>query len=39
VGAPLHEFRGVLTGVPEYAGGAAPLMAVADAPAASSDGG
>ncbi len=25
-GAPLHEFRGVLTGVPEYRGSAAPLL-------------
>jgi circadian clock protein KaiC len=26
VGAPLHEFRGVLTGVPEYRGAAGPLL-------------
>jgi circadian clock protein KaiC len=25
-GAPLHEFRGVLTGVPEYRGAAGPLL-------------
>ena len=27
VGEPLHGFRGVLTGVPEYTGGSDPLMA------------
>ena len=27
VGAPLREFQGVLTGVPQYTGGAAPLLA------------
>ena len=27
VGEPLREFQGVLTGVPEYTGGVAPLMA------------
>ncbi|HKR09214.1 MAG TPA: ATPase domain-containing protein [Gemmatimonadaceae bacterium] len=27
VGEPLHAFRGVLTGVPEYTGGSDPLMA------------
>jgi flagellar biosynthesis GTPase FlhF len=27
VGAPLREFQGVLTGVPEYTGGVAPLLA------------
>src|SRR5690349_20192744 len=26
VGEPLHEFQGVLTGVPEYTGGVAPLL-------------
>jgi circadian clock protein KaiC len=26
VGEPLHEFQGVLTGVPEYRGEHAPLM-------------
>lgn len=30
VGEPLHEFRGVLTGVPEYTGQSRPLMADAD---------
>jgi circadian clock protein KaiC len=29
VGEPLHEFRGVLTGVPEYIGRMEPLMATA----------
>lgn len=32
VGAPLYEFRGVLTGVPEYVGGDAPLMHPSGAP-------
>lgn len=36
VGEPLHEFQGVLTGVPEYTGGVAPLLA--ERPTASSDG-
>jgi circadian clock protein KaiC len=26
VGRPLHEFQGVLTGVPRYIGGSIPLM-------------
>ena len=26
VGPPLHEFQGVLTGVPEYVGDMGPLM-------------
>jgi circadian clock protein KaiC len=30
VGQPLHTFRGVLTGVPEYTGLAEPLMSVAE---------
>jgi circadian clock protein KaiC len=34
VGEPLHEFRGVLTGVPEYVGRLEPLMPDLGAPAA-----
>jgi circadian clock protein KaiC len=36
VGAPLHDFRGVLTGVPEYTGAASPLMNDVPAPKHSS---
>lgn len=36
VGEPLSEFQGVLTGVPEYTGGVAPLLA--ERPTASWDG-
>ena len=36
VGEPLHGFRGVLTGVPEYTGGSDPLMA--EQPLSDSDG-
>ena len=39
VGDPLHAFRGVLTGVPEYTGGPAPLMGRAAGPRAEDDGG
>ena len=34
VGPPLHEFQGVLTGVPQYLGEAGPLMAARLSPAA-----
>jgi circadian clock protein KaiC len=37
VGEPLHGFRGVLTGVPEYTGGRAPLMAGAHETAAAAE--
>jgi circadian clock protein KaiC len=33
VGEPLHEFQGVLTGVPEYHGERAPLLAAPARPA------
>jgi circadian clock protein KaiC len=32
VGPPLHEFQGVLTGVPNYVGDSEPLMKRADSP-------
>lgn len=32
VGPPLHEFQGVLTGVPEYTGGREPLMPMSARP-------
>ena len=35
VGDPLHEFQGVLTGVPEYQGDRTPLMIPAPADARS----
>jgi circadian clock protein KaiC len=34
VGPPLHEFQGVLTGVPQYVGSAGPLMSTRDGPTA-----
>jgi len=34
VGPPLHDFQGVLTGVPQYVGSAGPLMSNRDGPAA-----
>ena len=37
VGEPLHEFRGVLTGVPEYTGPPAPLMGGAADPRAADE--
>jgi circadian clock protein KaiC len=39
VGKPLHEFRGVLTGQPEYFGSATPLMSAGDERTRDDDGG